>query len=225
MRSLLCSAALVMVIANPATAAGDLELTFGGGHVTVIALDVTVQEILQEWARVGDTTFVDSESLTGPPVRLQLIDVPETQALRVLLRDAAGYVAAPRAATADTSSRFDRVLVMPTSRAVPQTNAPVFDGGATGLPPAQQAPGSSFPGWPSDQPQDLPLDELEQLRELLPQPFDLGNERGQSDQPNQSRGAVATAPRPGMTVAPSEEPASFIRRPVRPQPADDDNPR
>ena len=225
MRSMLCSAALAMVVANPAAAGGDLELTFGGGHVTVIALDVTVQEILQEWARVGDTTFVDSESLSGPPVRLQLIDVPETQALRVLLRDAAGYVAAPRAATADTSSRFDRVLVMPSSRVAPEIYAPVFNGGVAGPPPVQQAPGASFPGWPSDQPQDFPVDELEQLRELLPQPFDFVNEPGRSDQPDQRRGTVATAPRPGMVVAPSEEPATFIRSPVRPQPSDDDGPR
>ena len=209
-----------MVIANPVSAAGDVELTFGGGHVTVIALDVTVQEILQEWARVGDTTFVDSESLTGPPVRLQLIDVPETQALRVLLRDAAGYVAAPRATTADTSSQFDRVLVMPTSRVTAADYAPVFDGGASSPPPVQQAPIRSFPGRPPVQPQDFAFDELEKLRELLPQPFDF-DAPGQSDRPAQGSGAAATAPRPGMIVAPADEPAAFIRRPVRPQPSDD----
>lgn len=210
-----------MVISNPADAAGDLELTFGGGHVTVIALDVTVQEILQEWAQVGDTTFVDSESLTGPPVRLQLIDVPETHALRVLLRNVAGYVAAPRATTTDTSSQFDRVLVMPTSRVAAAAYAPVFDGGASGPPPVQQAPIRSFPGRPPDQPQDLAFDEIEELRELLPQPFNFVDGPGRSDQPAQGSGATETAPRPGMVVAPAEKPAAFIRRPVRPQPSDD----
>ena len=220
MRAFLFSAALVTALASGQVAADDVEITFGGGRVTVIATDVPVQAILGEWARVGDTTFVDAEGLTGPPVHLQLIDVPETEALRVLLRDAAGYVAARRAAAADTSSRFDRVRVMPTSRIAPTASARTFDAGTSGLSPAQQEPTVTglFPN-PSA---NLAFDELEELRELLPQPFDDIDDVDEMDRPsNLPGGAPATAPRPGMVVSPAEAPAPFIRRPVRPQPSDD----
>ena len=226
MRWILLSATLVILLASGRlAAAGDLEVTFSDGHVTVIATDVTVLEILQEWARVGDTSFVDAESLSGAPVRLQLVDVPEADALRVLLRGAAGYVAAPRAVGAEASSRFDRVLVMATSQVAATTYVPPFDPSAPSPSPAQQAPTGFAPGLFPDPPQDFDFDELEELRELLPQPFDDFDQLDEStSQPRRGGGATATAPRPGMVVAPSEEPAVFIRRPVRPQPSDE-NPR
>ena len=202
-----------MTLAGGQLAADDVEVTFRSGRVTIIATDVTVQTLLREWARVGDTTFVDAEGLTAHPVRLQLIDVSETDALRVLLRDAAGYVTAPRVASADTSSQFDRVLVMPTSRIAPTASARVFDA---------QEPTGSVSGRFADPTSDLAFDELEQLRELLPQPFDLVDETDlPADQPGRYDDFPATAPRPGMVVSPAEEPAPFIRRPVRPQPFDD----
>ena len=107
--------ALAQVITVSLGAADGLELSFQDGRVTVIATDVTVTRILEEWAEVGDTRFVDADTLNRVPVRLEMFDLPEADALRVLLRDAAGYVAAQRAIQTEGSSRFDRVLVMATS--------------------------------------------------------------------------------------------------------------
>ena len=42
------------------------------GRVTLVAKDVTVREILAEWARVGQTRIVNAEKLTGGPVTLEL---------------------------------------------------------------------------------------------------------------------------------------------------------
>ena len=66
------------------------------GRVTLIAHDVTVREILAEWARVGQARIVNGEKLTGGPVTIELTDVPEARALDTVLRSAAGYVMAPR---------------------------------------------------------------------------------------------------------------------------------
>jgi hypothetical protein len=47
------------------------------------------------------------------------VDVPERQALETILRSVSGYLAAPRTATITTASRFDRILILPTSAAPP----------------------------------------------------------------------------------------------------------
>ena len=88
-------AALAWGIAVPAVA-GDLKLTIQNGRVTIIAHDVPLQQILQEWARLGNTKIVNAEKVVGLPVTLELVDVPERQALDTLLRSTAGYLAAPR---------------------------------------------------------------------------------------------------------------------------------
>jgi Wiskott-Aldrich syndrome protein len=78
---------------------------------------VTVREILAEWARVGQTRIVNGEKLAGGPVTLELNDVPEAQALDAVLRSAAGYVMAPRVTGAPGPSRYDRIMILATSRA------------------------------------------------------------------------------------------------------------
>lgn len=95
----------------------DLRLEFAGGRVTLEAKNVTLQQILQEWARLGDTKIVNGDKLTGGPVTLQLHQVPEIDALDTLLRSAAGFLAAPRPAGQPGASHFDRVLVLATSAA------------------------------------------------------------------------------------------------------------
>jgi hypothetical protein len=47
---------------------------------------------------------------------LKLVSVPERQALDIILRNAAGYMAAPRLASATPgASDYDRILILPTS--------------------------------------------------------------------------------------------------------------
>src|SRR5882757_8688144 len=84
------------------------------GRVSIVAKDATVRQILTEWARVGQTKIVNVERIPGGPVSIELNNVPESQALEVLLRAMSGYIAAPRAVDVANLSRFDRIIVMPT---------------------------------------------------------------------------------------------------------------
>jgi hypothetical protein len=153
---LLCSA--VLALAAPAwSAPGDLKLTIGGGRVTLIADNVPVRTILQEWSRLGQSNIVNGEKVLGGPVTLRLIDVPEAEALDVVLRSASGYLAAPRAVQMANASRFDRIVILATSR--PTTSA------APAAMPAPQQPQQPFPSNPAvtapivedeDEPEDQP---------------------------------------------------------------------
>jgi hypothetical protein len=119
----LALASALLAAAVPATA-GELHLTIANGRVTLVARDVTVREILAEWARVGQTRIVNGEKLLGGPVTLQLENVPEAQALDTLLRSAAGYIMAPRSAASSGPSVYDRIMILATSRAPAMVAAP-----------------------------------------------------------------------------------------------------
>jgi hypothetical protein len=106
--------AAVLLLAG-STAHAEVRVTLHDGLVTVVAKDATVSQILTEWARVGKTTIVNVERIPGGPISVELTDLPEEQALDVLLRSVSGYMAAPRAAVAANLSRLDRVVVLPTS--------------------------------------------------------------------------------------------------------------
>jgi hypothetical protein len=117
----LCTSVLC---ASPATsAAGDLRLSIANGRVTIVAQDVSVRQILDEWGRVGQTKVVGAERLAGPMVTLELNDVPEGRALETLLRTASGYIAKPRSGTPGASV-YDRILIMPASVAPKGSAAP-----------------------------------------------------------------------------------------------------
>ena len=117
------------------TAFADVQLTMQGGRVSLVAKDATVRQILTEWARIGQTKIVNVERVPGGPITLELINVPETQALDVLLRSLSGYITAPRPVEAANLSRFDRIILMPTLAAARPASA------ATPPPPVfQQSP-------------------------------------------------------------------------------------
>ena len=91
MRALLVAVAAALVVTGaPSVASADVRLTIQDGRVTLIAKDATVRQILTEWARVGQTKIVNVERIAGGPLTLELRDVPERQALRVLLRSVGG---------------------------------------------------------------------------------------------------------------------------------------
>jgi len=135
MKSMLFGAAIVFLSA--AAASADVQLSMQNGRVTIVAKDASVKQILTEWARVGHTKIVNIEKIPGGPVTLELRNVPESQALEVLLRTLSGYIAAPRATVADNLSAFDRIIVMPTvASARPAVAAPP--------PPVFQQPAPQF---------------------------------------------------------------------------------
>jgi hypothetical protein len=105
----------VVLLTGPA-AAGTLKIDIHNGLVTLEAQDVTVREILAEWARIGRTRIENREQVGGAPVTLTLKDVPEQNALAILLRSVSGYIAAPRPTPMADASIYDVVYVLPTAR-------------------------------------------------------------------------------------------------------------
>jgi hypothetical protein len=122
----------VAVGARPAAA--EVHVTMDAGRVTVSAKNATVGQILAEWAKVGQTKIVNAERVGGSAMTLELTNVPEVEAIEILLRSAGGYVLAPRRADTPNASRYDRILILPQS--APVTSAPRV---AT-APPAQPRP-------------------------------------------------------------------------------------
>ncbi len=115
----IASVSVGLAFAAAPAAADELELSIQEGRVTIRAEHVSVKTILAEWGRVGQTAIIDADGLVDKIVTLELVNVPEEQALRTLLRDAAGFLAAPRAVVSGGSSRFDRILVLADSKSAP----------------------------------------------------------------------------------------------------------
>jgi hypothetical protein len=106
--------AIVMSLLTASMSTADVKLQLRDGRVSIVAKDATLRQILTEWARVGQTKVVNVERIPGGPLTLEMSDVPEAQALDVLLRSVAGYMAAPRGTAVANLSVFDRIIVMPT---------------------------------------------------------------------------------------------------------------
>jgi hypothetical protein len=155
-----CLAAVVVLIAAAVPAAGQgVSLSFDDGRVTIDARNTPVRAILAEWARLGGTTVVNGEKIGGAPLTISLVDMPEAQALEIILRNVAGYMAAPRRA-ANGASLYDRILVMPTS------TAPAAASASGGRPagPGNPAPGTQRfvrPGVPEVPAEEVVADEAD----------------------------------------------------------------
>jgi hypothetical protein len=209
-----CALAAVLVPASASVAqAGDVNLNIANGRVTLVAQDATIRQILAEWARVGQTKIVNGDKMMGPPVTMELRDVPESKALETILRSAAGYVATPRIDGRVGMSSFDAVVILPTSRppmvqvsAPPSFNnrpQPVMpqvddddDREPLGDQPQQQQPGppgQQFPGQP------------------MPGPTPGGQ---QPPQNFRNTPGPMTSPVPGQLPQPQATPAN----PYQPQP-------
>lgn len=172
--------------ASPARAAG-LKLAIGDGKVSLDAQDVTIRQILTEWAKLGKTRIVNLESVASGPITLKLDNVPESIALDIILRMVPGYMAAPRAVYVANASVYDRILIMATTTAVQTAARPAPASGSqpppNAFPPPNvtqlRAPGSLVPG-------------------MLPEPPD-----DQQDDP-----AIAAAAAAGLVTVPALPPAA-----------------
>jgi len=99
-------------------AAGTVHVTMHDGLVSVDAQNATLRELLEAYAQAGQTTIANLEKIpASPPLTLTLTDVPEPQALDIVLRSLSGYLAMPRAANRPSASRYDRIVIVPTSAA------------------------------------------------------------------------------------------------------------
>jgi hypothetical protein len=219
--------------------AGELKLAIANGRVTLVAKDVPLRQILAEWSRVGQTRIVNGEKVAGAPLTLQLLDVPERQALEVLLRSVSGYLAAPRpvAVTASTVSQYDRIMILPGTPPPVSTTV-----GRPGAPPFNRTPppARAMPVQPQDEEvideeevdedeevedaddeeltnEDLSEDEIDNEERQVPvQPLaPVGVARpGQpvvspGTSPTDPTQPPLTAPRPGQVVAPPPQPPPF----------------
>jgi hypothetical protein len=146
---------LLLISALPAGAQQPVRVQFNSGRVTVVARNAPIRTILAEWARLGGATVVNGERVAGAPVTLELTDVPERQALDVILRGVAGYMLAPRRAGLAGASTFDRIMILPTS--VAPRNPPPVTAARPGVPrPAVIPP---RPAEPLDPPLEIPVED------------------------------------------------------------------
>jgi hypothetical protein len=139
MSRVILTALVVLATALPA-AAQQLTLQIRDGLVTMHAASVPVRQVLAEWARVGGTRVVGAERIAGPPLTLTFEGVPEAKALDIILRGAAGYVAATRAVPGSGPSTYDRILVLATSSAPAASAAVPRPGGRFTNTPVQEGP-------------------------------------------------------------------------------------
>ncbi len=201
-RRIVVAIALISGASTAATAAaGDLKLTIGNGRATLVAQDVPLRQILAEWARLGQTTIVNGDKLSGPALTLQLVDRPEREVLEVLLRSASGYIAAQRPVEIANASMFDRVMILPTSRGpvgVAAAPPPSFGRQNPNMPPMNVPPQMQMP--PPVEDDDEPLENAPMTQPMVNQPgpaFPNAPAQEPGQQP-----PVLTSPRPGMLPAP-----------------------
>jgi gamma-aminobutyric acid receptor subunit epsilon len=204
------AAVLICGLAAPVFA-GDLKLVLQNGRATVIAHDVPVRQILEEWARVGGTRIMNADKVAGAPVTLQLVDVPESEALDTLLRSVAGYMAAPRPAGLMGASLYDRIMILPTSHP-PAATASVAPQPFQRMQPQPQ---------PMPQPEVQPDPDDDDEPVNVPSPMPMPNPNGNpavspfpGAQPNPNANpAVPVGPFPGPQAMPMQQPQQ-----VQPQP-------
>jgi len=115
MRKMIAFAGVAALVLTASTAFAEVKVSMQDGRVSIVAKDATLRQILTEWARVGQTKIVNVERIPGGPMTIELTNMPEQQALDLLLRSVSGYMTAPRAVADSSLSQFDRVVVMPTS--------------------------------------------------------------------------------------------------------------
>lgn len=144
-----CFTVLALAVVAPAWAQ-PLSLEIRDGLVTLSATNVPVRQVLAEWAKVGGTRVVGAERVTGAPLTLRLEGVPEAKALDIVLRGAAGYMAAARSVPGAGRSIYDRILVLATS--TPPTG-PAAAGAAAGNRPAGSRLGMPPAAEPAPEPE------------------------------------------------------------------------
>jgi hypothetical protein len=216
-----CFVMTALLGAASAATAGELKLTMANGRVTLIAQDVPLRQILAEWARIGQTKIVNGDKVVGPNLTLVLEDVAEGEVLEVLLRSTAGYMAAPRPVDSPGPSFYDRIVILPTSRA-PAVTASAPPPPFRPMPQPMPTPVDDDDGDPREQgivppPGMLPPG----MQNFIPQPGQTlppGFPAFPGAQPGTQ--APQTAPRPGMLPPPVQQPPNPFAPIVRPgQPA------
>jgi hypothetical protein len=94
------------------------------GRVRLAAHNVSLQEILSEWARQCQCFVVNGNQLPPSIVSVPLMfdGAPQAVVLRSLLKDAGGYVLTPRRPGAPGPSIYETIYLLPAGRSVPMAS-------------------------------------------------------------------------------------------------------
>ena len=216
LRTITAAAALLLASAVPA-AAQAVKLEFVNGRVNLTAENVPARVILAEWARLGGTRIVNGDRVAAP-VSVQLTGASEREALDIILRGVAGYMATARTAGGG-ASLIDRVMILPTSTAPRNVST---------TPTFTPAPTPVVSDFPQDEPApDDPTEVPVRTRIVRPpvtfggtsngvtltpgnQPVPAGAVQGGAPQSfvPASEPDEMPAPRPGINVGPSARPSN-----------------
>jgi hypothetical protein len=142
-RGTVAACALVLALGAPVAAgAGEVRLSIKDGHVTLVARDATLRDILVEWERVGGTRIVNRDRVPATPLTIELPNVTEEQALATLLRPIAGYMASRRLVPEGGASSFSRIILLPAPAASASyaTPGPMTAGSSPGTAPPSGPP-------------------------------------------------------------------------------------
>lgn len=174
--------------AQEAVPAGSRSLVVScdKGRMTIVADSVALRTIIQEWARVGGVRLVNPQYVSLVPVSVDLRNLPEGEALEVLLRALPGYMLQQRSTESGGASVFEKLAVM----------APPAAG--TGRPEEwQSTPGlrAAHPGQPAEEAPDDPLS---------PPAGEAPPADGAFIQPQGPTAAGAGTATPGMVVTPAQ---------------------
>jgi hypothetical protein len=155
-----CAGALLLIasIVPVPLHADTVQVTVHDGRVSIATTSATPAQILDAWGRAGGILFVNAERITGAPIALQLEEVPEEQALDVLLRSVSGYLARRRVGAGAGTSIFDRIVVLPAPAVArntvvqPAPAAPASPAGANSQAPVFTPPRPPAAAAPPPQP-------------------------------------------------------------------------
>lgn len=206
---------LATAVAMPLVGAGEIRISMDAGRVTLIATDAPLADILDEWSRTGETRFLGAEAIGGELITLHLVDTVEAEALRLLLRSAAGYVAAPRRAGASGLSRYDRVTVLATrgtSAPAPIRSASPIPGNGGG---SAALPANDPIGAATEPPALVSMEELQRLLDAAAADRAISPSEAASAPPT---APVVATPFPGIGADPGSSPLPdrWRRAPRRP---------
>jgi hypothetical protein len=117
---------LVLGLADPAGAQTPrvLDLKFDvDGRVTLTAQNVTIRDILAEWARQCGCYVVNADRLAGAPIAVPIsfASAPQPDVLRSLLRETGGYALTPRRPGSTSISQYETIYIINASAPVTYT--------------------------------------------------------------------------------------------------------
>ena len=169
-----CLASLFLLV-SATSAFAQLKLEIKDGLVSIDARSVPARQILAEWARIGGTRVVGGDKVTGAPLTLKFANLPERQALDIILRNVAGYMAAPRQATAAPgASAYDRILILATTSAPANAAATPQRGNAPNTNATRMPNGRPMPPRPPNMQPQPDVDTAEAVEQPVEDQSDTG---------------------------------------------------